>query len=350
MGFTNEEVLVNKKSWLKGRRGLLSLFLVILVAWGGVRLIHGPMGDIHEPLESVALGLPLQPSSALVMIALEQGFFQEEGLEVTVTEYPSGKRALRDGLFQEQVEVINVSEPPIVFASFKRTDFQILATIFSADNVNRIIARRDRGIARPTDLAGKQLGTQRASAVHYFLHLFLLEHGLNENMITLSFMKAEKLVDALVRGDIDAFSMREPYISRAADQLGDNAIIFSTPGAYDQMEVLVVNQKLLQRPGVASKLLRGLFRAEAFVQQQPQQSAKIIAKRLGTRPDKIKAILDWTKLRIRLGQGILLQLEDESRWAMQSRLVDQGELPDFHDLINRDELMGVKPEVVTLFH
>jgi len=76
------------------------------------------------------------------------------------------------------------------------------------------------------------VATQRASAVHYFLHLFLLRHGMSEDDVDLSFMKAEELPGALSEGTIDAFSMREPFIGEAKRLMGEQAVVFSEPALY----------------------------------------------------------------------------------------------------------------------
>ena len=48
-----------------------------------------------EPTESMRLGLALQPSSALAMIAFKEGFFAQVGLDATAKDFVSGKRALK---------------------------------------------------------------------------------------------------------------------------------------------------------------------------------------------------------------------------------------------------------------
>lgn len=94
------------------------------------------------------------------------------------------------------------------------------------------MARRDRGIEEAADLRGKHIATQRGSAVHFFLHLCLVSHGLTEEDVTLSFMKGEELPAALAEGRIDAFSMREPYVSEASSLLGERVVIFGHKSIY----------------------------------------------------------------------------------------------------------------------
>ena len=81
-------------------------------------------------------------------------FFAEEGVNVRIVDkYPSGKRTLQ-GLLDGEVTVAPTAEAPIVFRSFERGDFAIVATIGSSDNEPKIIARKDSGIEKPEDLRG----------------------------------------------------------------------------------------------------------------------------------------------------------------------------------------------------
>ena len=299
--------------------------------------------------ETLRIGLSLQPSNALVMVALDRGFLGDEGLRVSVEKYASGTRALRNGLFAGKVDVTTASDVPVVLSRFERQDFSVVATIFQVDNQNRLIARADMGIRKPADLKGKRIATQRGSAVHFFLHLFLLEHGISEDEIRLSFINAADLPAALARGEIDAFSMREPYIGQARAALGDNAEVFAAPGLYSQSDQIVVTNSLLNaRPQAVRKLLRALVRAERYVNENAEGAQQIVARFLGTSPDEISAIWPEFVPRVSLEQSLLLRLEDIGRWAVRRRLANARQMPNFLKLIHFGALQAVKPVSITV--
>ncbi|MES9963560.1 MAG: NrtA/SsuA/CpmA family ABC transporter substrate-binding protein [Candidatus Sedimenticola sp. 20ELBAFRAG] len=302
-----------------------------------------------EPVK-VRIGLAMQPTSSLGIIAAHQGYFEDENIEAVVSEYPSGKRALRDGLFQKNVDVAVSADVPVTMAALEKKRFRILAATFNAGNINRVIARSDHDIRTPADLAGKRVATQRASAVHFFLELFMGEHGLTNEQLTLSYMKAEKLPQALAEGRIDAFSMREPYISQAKSLLGDRAVVFSAPGLYRQIDMLLISDEMLSaNPDVAAKLLRAFRKAEVFADQQKEKAIAIVAERIGVEVEKIRVIWPSLKLRISLEQFHLLLLESEARWAIRNGLTDATEMPDFMEYIDFRGLEEVDPEAITIF-
>ncbi|HET7832462.1 MAG TPA: NrtA/SsuA/CpmA family ABC transporter substrate-binding protein [Gallionella sp.] len=303
-----------------------------------------------EPRDTVRIAMPMHPTSLLAHVALEQGFFAANGLDVTVKEYPSGKRALDDALFAGKADITWSNETPVVLAGFERSDFRIVSTTLSATDVNMIIARRDSRIERPEDLRGKRIATQRGSAVHFFLHLFLLEHGLTEEDVRLSFLRAEELPAALASGAIDAFSMRDPYISQARALLGENkTVVFSAPGIYDQMDLMLIRQDVLEKnPRIARKALHAMLDAESYAASHPAETAATVAKQLKVAPQEIERILPGLKPNVTLSQSLLVLLEAEARWAVKTGLTERKEVPDYLELIDVNDLKRLKPEVVTI--
>ncbi|HEX5338028.1 MAG TPA: NrtA/SsuA/CpmA family ABC transporter substrate-binding protein [Gallionella sp.] len=332
---------------------LLAVFLglisaAVLAAW------YFLPGRTHVPVaprETVRIAMPMHPTSLLAHVALDRGFFTANGLDVSIKEYPSGARALNEGLFAGQADIAWCNETPVALAGFQRTDFKILSSTLSAANVNMIVARRDGGIERPEDIRGKRIATQKGSAVHFFLHLFLLEHGMTEQDIQLSFLKAEELPAALASGAIDAFSMREPYVGQARALLGEGkTITFRAPGVYDQLDLMVMRQDSLEKqPGVALKALRAMLDAEAYITAHPEDAAAIMARRLKIEASSVEEIFPDFKPNVALSQSLLVLLESEARWAIKNGLTDRKEMPDYLNLIDVDDLKKFKPEAVTIF-
>jgi len=311
--------------------------------------VDGARPDPVDAQNTLRIALPAEPLGALLALAVERGYVADEGLAAEIVDtYPSGQRAL-SGLLAGEVDVALSAETPIVFQSFEHTHFRIVATVGSSDDEPKIVARRDRGIVAPADLRGKRVATQRASAVHYFLYLFLLRHGMREADVELTFMKAEELPDALIRGDIDAFSMREPFVGNAKQGLDEKAVVFTEPGLYVKTFNLVVRDELIaNRPEAIRALLRALVRAEDFARGNRQAAMDAVAGPLQTD----RAILDrlWPELELRvfLGQGLLSALEDEARWALDRGLIEAEHAPNYSKFIAPEPLMAVKNAAVTL--
>lgn len=328
-----------KWSWV-----IICLFIVVGCTQGTSQQSAAPPAR-----QDVRLALGLQSSSALAIIAMENGYFANEGLDLTVSEHVSGKRALH-AMLAGEADVATTAQVPMVFASFAREDFRTLATIGSLTNVERVVARRDRGIDQPSDLRGKRVATQKGSAVHFFLHVFLAKHALSEAEVTMSYLKGEQLPKALIADEIDAFSMREPYISHAVEGLGDNAVVFAAPGVYYRTEHLLATQTLLQRqPQAAAMLIRALLKAEDFARDHQQEAIKVVARKLGVQPDKLANRWSDFDLRVLLDQAMLSGLEDQARWAIDNQLVENHrKMPNYLRFIDTEALKTARPEAVTI--
>lgn len=300
------------------------------------------------PKEKVRIGFALEPSNALYIIAETKGFFAQEGLAVELKGYSSGKLSL-ESMFKSETDLSMSADPPIVFNSFERRDFSIIASTISIDRYHKIIARKDRGILKPEDLRNKRIATQKASAVHYYLYTFLLKHGLSVKNVDLSFKQPDELPDLLSEGQIDAFSMREPFISKAKNLLGDNAIVFAEPDIYLRKDYLTaMNDFIKNKPEVIKKVLRALIRAEEFAKTNPEQAIKIVSEKLRVKESEIKELWPDLMFRISLEQSVLISLEGIARWAIQSKMTDKTQAPNYLDYIYQDGLKAVKPEAATI--
>lgn len=318
----------------------LALFMATMAACE-----PAPVPVAEQPL---ILALARQPTSALYLLAQEHGLFKKHGLNVQFKLYPSGKRALHEGVLTGAADMANSFDTPVALAVFDHPELRILAsTLRGGGNNFNIVARRDHGVVQPGDLRGRRLATQSASAVHFFLHQFLLENNLAGTDVSLQFAKIEDLPVLLETGQVDAVSVREPYFSECRDKLGERATVFSVIGIAEPMELLVTTEKLLrERPAVAKAMLAALLEAEPYLKSD-NQTAALVARHLAMNPVDVAEDLPHYLTRVELNQSLLALLEELARWGITSGLVN-GEVPDFLDILAPDALTELAPERVNL--
>ncbi len=307
--------------------------------------------DFVQKKDKLTIALGMEPLNALAIIADSKDFFHEEGLDVVIKEYPSGKRALNEGLLAGEADIATTASTPFVFQSFERDDFSAIATIGSSNNEIRVIANRDRGIAKPQDVRGKRIATQKASSVHFFLHLFMVKNGLSDGDAKLSFMRAEKLPMALASGEIDAFSMREPFISRAGKLIGDKAIVFAEPGLFiKKYNIVALNKLIKNKPDVIASVIRAVVKAEKVMQNNFNEAVEIVSKRLKVDESKISNVLPLIDYRVSLDQSLFNIFEDIAKWAIKYNFTNKTEPPNYLNYIYIDGIKNVAPESLTIIH
>ncbi|MBF0344517.1 MAG: ABC transporter substrate-binding protein [Nitrospirae bacterium] len=327
----------------------IKLIVITVIAISGLILVTQKKADKRtEPREKVSIGNSNEPITALCMIAEEKGYFSANGLDVSVKDYEGGNVAIRD-MFEGRLDMSTVADNMVVFNSFKRHDFRIIATIGSSDNEPRIVARRDRGIIKPADLKGKRIATVKGTAVHYFLHLFLMKYGMTKEDVKIVLKDPSSTFKSFTEGEVDAISTREPFVAQGVRHFTDNAVVFAEPRLLvKNYNIIALNSFIKNHPGVVKKTLRALIQAEEFAIAHPQEVVRIVSKRLGVIDTEISPILLEMKWKVFLEQSLLLRLEDQARWMMKDNVVDVAEIPDYYQFIHIDALNSVKPEAVTI--
>lgn len=288
-----------------------------------------------DDLLHINLATPKSTLTSLVWITKELGYFKEQGIDLELREYPSGKRALKS-MLNNEVDLAISAETPFVIESFKHDDLRLYATLGQSDNEVRILARRDFGINEAANLKGKTFATQAGSSVHFFLTSFILYHQLSSSDTRIKFMKAEQLSAAISSGDIDAISMREPYLNQIYNEIGSDKLIeFSMPGLYTKTYNIVGVEGFADKyPGAMEKILFALNKGANYIDENTEKSVRLISKVLQLPLDRVTSLWPDMRLSVTLNQGLLSALKEEAQWAVSIGLIkwnSQSEVkaPDF---------------------
>jgi sulfonate transport system substrate-binding protein len=300
------------------------------------------------PPEKVTIAHATAPNSAIVHIAFVKGYFTEEGLEATPQPYVYGKQTL-DAVIEGKADLGTVSDTPIMFAIMGGRKIMVLSVIQTSYKNEAIVARRDRGITKPADLRGKKIGVTLGTACDFFTHIFLEAHGIERTQVKIIDMKPEEIPSALRAGRIDAACIWNPLLTLARNELGDKEIVFYGESLFTETFCLTAGQDfVMQHPETIRKVLRALIKAENFIREQPAEARRIAAE--FAKMDR--AILDeiWGdfNFRVALDQSLLVDLEDLTRWAIDSGLTKRRDVPNYLDFIYIDGLKAVKPEAVRI--
>ena len=209
---------------------LIGIIIVVVVAALGVSFYWFTQKQPEEskytgPIEKVTIAAYLGEFSSLVFIAENQGYFADNGLDVTIKEYETGLGPAQ-AVLAGDADFATVAEFVLVSNSFNHEDLKAVSTIDLA-NAIELVARKDRGINKPNDLKGKKIAVPQKTQAEFFLGSFLIFNGLSTNDIKVINMKPSELVEAITAGTVDAVMIWEPNVYKIKKLLGDNAITFS---------------------------------------------------------------------------------------------------------------------------
>lgn len=288
------------------------------------------------------------PHAALAHIAQQQGYFLQEGLQVTPNQQPFGKAAL-DEVLAGRANFATVAETPFMFAVMKGAKLAIIATIQTSRRNEAIVALKEKGITSSSDLKGKRIGVTIGTTSDFFSDAFLGAHGISREDVTLIDLKPADIPDALARGYVDAVSVFVPHLTETQKVVGNRGVTFHDENVYTETFNIVAKQDYIrENQRIVEKVLRGLVAAEKFVRKNPTSSQMIVAESIGVDLPSVRDIWFSNNLRVTLDQSLLLALEDEAEWAIRNSLTPATKVPDFLDFVYLDGLLAVNPDAMAI--
>ena len=300
------------------------------------------------PPEKITIAYSTSFNAILMHIAFAKDYFAQEGLEATPQPHAFGKPALQ-AVIEGKADIATVGDTPIVFAVMDGKKITTLAVIQTANRNEAIVARRDRGIAKPSDLKGKIIGVTLGTTGDFFADSFLLAHDIDRKYVKIINLKPDEMTAALATGKVDAVSTWNPTLIQLKKKMGSKGIIFFGESLYTEIFCVVAGQEYVKKnPEAIKKVLRALLKAETFVQQHPEESRRLVAKFIKTDKVVLDETWDIFTFRVALDQALLVDLEEQTRWAIKHRLRVPRDMPNYLDFIYIDGLQTVKPAAVRI--
>lgn len=277
--------------------------------------------------QPVSIGDGLYFGWAPFYVAHEQQLWQKQGLEPTVTQFPSGRQAL-DAVLAGRVAFAAASETPPIFAALNGQPIRIIA-VFNKLASFDVVA--DKSIKTAADLKGKKIGYANGTNAHFYLHKLLQQQGWKDSDVVAVNLLATDFPTALANGDIDAFIWGEPMVSQAISRAPDRLHVLKNPANYFGYSVVFTRQETLdQQPEVLVKAIKALQEATAFINANPDATAEIVSERIKFDLPLAKQVLQSLDSRIYLDdEQFIRDLNEQAQWAISSGIVRPGtQLPD----------------------
>ncbi len=289
-------------------------------------------------ISKTSVNLPL-------FVAEHEGFFAAEGVTVRIDEIASSVRGM-ELLAEGKADLTTGSETLVMFNSFKRTDFAILATYSTSTEDQKVVAHAQSGISNAKQLANKRVGTVLGSASHYYIDTLALLNGVDPKSITLVGYQPGAIGAALARHEVDAISIWQPQAYRATKEIA-GAQALADAGFYTQRYNLIASRAAIgARSDELTRLLRALDRAIEFIAAEPAKVRAILTTRLQIDAAYAQWLLPRYRFRLALEQSLLTSLESEARWAREEGHVKATQSPNYLAFIHAAPLARVRPAAV----
>lgn len=255
------------------RRSVLAAALVL-----GVAALAGPTGV--QAQEKLNVGISVKSIFGLpLVVARDKGFFQEEGLEVTVEYFaggPPATAALMGGslqflnaAFENNVKTVKLGQPIVTIMNIQ-SDFA------GAVIMRKNVAEKLGHDPKVEDLRGMRLGTLARGGFtdvssRYILNAAGLEPEKDVELIPIR--GADRQIAAGQAGEIDAAMVTEPWGPIAVEGMGDwvyvvNMTVGEGPDVFHDMGYVTLQTTksyLEQNRETAEKVVRAVVKAQNYI-------------------------------------------------------------------------------------
>ena len=148
-----------------------------------------------------------------------------------------------------------------------------------------------RNITKPEDLKGKKVARENQFLELLFLRKYLEKGGLTEKDITI--IETTAADAAFVGKKVDVAVTYEPWLAKA----GEGQIVFTSKNTNIIPAGLIAREKVIQeqKPEILA-YMRAIDKAVKFTRENPEETAKIVAKKLGVPPEEIPNQLNGVRM------------------------------------------------------
>lgn len=299
------------------------------------------------PPKTITLAAYRGGEGTLAYIAEEQGYFAENALDVTIKDYEAGKLAA-DALLSGEADISTSADFVLVSNSFDNDDLRVLGTVSTTDTIE-LVARKDHGIEKISDLKGKKIAVTRKSVGEFFLGTFLTFNGLSIQDIEIVDLKPSAMVQAISNGEIDAGLTWNLYTYDMKSRIGASAISWPAQSGQEFYFLLIAKERWIEdNPGVAERFLDALLKAEQYMKVNNDEAKKFVVRIFNYESSYLDSVWPNYDFVVVLPQALLIVFEDQARWRISNKLTDKTEVPNYLDYIYSDALEALKPEAVTI--
>src|SRR5712692_7424610 len=251
--------------------------------------MNAPAGELQKVRSSMMNAVHDLP----LIVARDEGFFRDEGLDVEILKTPgsgqhaSDHRALRDDIFQRTLEasyeegqcdqfrmcewgIMKRAVESNVDAGHRRAKIVALG---SAMSTFAIVTDPKSGIYEPEQLKNVPIAVSQYNGSHFTM-LKMMEGFVKRDEIKITNAGTHKQrLDALMAGEVKAASLQEPWIS-VAEKMGGRILIESrstrSEAAGDELD----------GPTLA-KMFRAEARAAETINKHPEKYAHYLVEEAG---------------------------------------------------------------------
>ncbi len=235
--------------------------------------------------KKIKVGYLPMVSSLTHFVALEKGYYKDEGLDVEANPIKTSNSLAQD-LIAGHIDVaIELSIVPLL----KQLEMSTNAVkIFSISNITSengfdgIVVKSNSTLTKLEDLSGKKVGVFPGSTAKKTLATIFRNRYPTLELPIFFELDPSLHIQSLETGDIDALFAYEPTLTLGIYKNGFKKVstsVYAMQYSPNPIGVAAVNTKWFDdNPKLAKSFFRAIDRAVSFIEQYPTEARKILVK------------------------------------------------------------------------
>lgn len=275
-----------------------------------------------------------------ILNAIDNGYFEEENLEIELVQFTSGATELA-AMASGDIDIGYLGVGAHVFAPQGQCT---ILTLDSTDLSGEIMVRKDSGISSVTDLKGKNVAISAGTTSELVLSMALKLNNMEKTDVNMINMDASGKVTAFMTGQIDAISIEAPYTDQIRKDMGEENVVTVSgskdflPDAVFTNSWVTTNKFLAKHEDVVVRFLKAWLKGTQDRYDNMEDTVQKVADYIGTDYDTAYLVVEKTNW---LSDKELKTLAEDNTmvsWysTMKDMFLDAGLLDPQYDVPTED--------------
>ena len=243
--------------------------------------------------DKIVLGYSAWPGWFPLAVAEEQGIFEQAGVDVELrffADYLGSLDAMAAGEIDGNTQTLNDT----MFGVAAGDEQTIVVTNDNSTGNDAIICD---GVGSIEELKGKTIAAEQGVVDHFLLLQGLESVGLTEKDIDFRGLPTDAAASSFGSGEFDCVGVFAPFTLTALEREGSEVLFSSAdfPGTISD-HIVVTPELVEERPEDVQKLVDAWYLTLDWMEDNPEESLKILAETAELTPEEYESFADGTTL------------------------------------------------------
>jgi NitT/TauT family transport system substrate-binding protein len=329
------------------RRSTLGRSIVVLVTLAAALGLVAPASAAPRKDKYTYL-IGSTPQFAPIVVGVNKGFCKPLGLHVEFKQFTSGGVAAQSYI-GGQGDFVNAGDWPAIrmWLQTKNSKDPVVGIHPSAHytDLSVVVARTE--IKTPQDFKGKTMGVWLGTTSEFFAAKYLDANRVPLDSVKFRNVQPAEMVPALDRGDIDGFTIWQPFGWRALEVSGPQKVHILTTGKgfFTEYMVSSVRKSMLEQdPDAVKAMVECTRRGGEYATRHPDEAADIVGKQFKIPPEHARRMIEVMRMEVGYTPTFRKDMSDLNKFMLEKDK-SAGQL-DWNTMFDPRGLRSVDPALL----